>query len=149
MIEAITAETFCIAQEYLPEAKSGDKRLLLWYGEPLVIVGKTAIYRRMRGPDGDIRNNIHAGGQPRHAEAGDIEWTITRLLKPLLLQDGLRFVGVDIVGDKVLEINAFCSGGIHNINLLNQINVGAAIIDDLERRVAAARPARRLAAAHA
>ena len=52
-----------------------------------------------------------------------------------LVADGLYFVGVDLVGDKILEINVFAPGGIHNINELYDVDVGTAIIRDLERKV--------------
>ena len=93
-----------------------------------------AAYKRMR-PKDDIRNNMHVGGSRRAAEFTDTEQRICDLLRPRLVTDGLYFVGVDLVGDKILEINVFAPGGIHNINEIYGIDVGTALIRDLERKV--------------
>jgi len=86
-------------------------------------------------PKDDIRNNIHVGGSRRRTDFSEAERRICDLLQPRLVADGLYFVGVDLVGGKVLEINVFAPGGIHNINELYGIEVASEIIRDLERRV--------------
>ena len=68
-------------------------------------------------------------------ELGPVEARICDILRPKLLADGLYFVGVDIVGDKILELNVFTPGGIHSIHELYGIDVGDIVIRDLERRV--------------
>ena len=93
-----------------------------------------AAYKRMR-PKDDIRNNMHVGGSRRRTEFLEAERRICDLLRPRLVADGLYFVGVDLVGDKILEINVFATGGIANINELYDIDVGTAVIRDLERKV--------------
>ena len=95
---------------------------------------QVAAYRRMR-PKDDIRNNMHVGGSRRRCEFTETEERICQLLRPRLAADGLYLVGVDLVGDKVLEINVFAPGGIHNINELYDVDVGAEVISDLERKV--------------
>jgi glutathione synthase len=135
IIGAVRQNGYVIAQEYLPEVKRGDKRVLLLAGEPIRIGKHTAAYKRMR-PKDDIRNNMHVGGQRKPCAFSEVEARICDLLRPRLVADGLYLVGVDVVGDKILEINVFAPGGIHNINELYGINVGARIVDDLERRVA-------------
>ncbi len=135
MIAAVAQEGYVIAQEYLPAVARGDKRVLLLGGEPIRLGRHVAAYKRMR-PRDDIRNNMHVGGTRKRCTFGETEERICALLKPRLLADGLGFVGVDIVGDKVLEINVFAPGGIHNINELYRVNVGAPIVDELEKRVA-------------
>jgi glutathione synthase len=136
MIAAVRKEGYVIVQEYLPEVARGDARVLLLGGEPIRIGKRWAAYRRMR-PKDDIRNNMHVGGRRKRCELGPAELRICELLRPRLVADGLYLVGVDIVGDKVLEINVFAPGGIHNINELYGVNVAAKVIDDLEARVAA------------
>jgi glutathione synthase len=135
MISAVRKDGYVIAQEYLPQAQRGDKRVLLLGGEPIRIGGHVAAYRRMR-PKDDIRNNMHVGGQRKKCEFSATEQRICDLLRPRLLADGLYFVGVDVVGDKVLEINVFAPGGIHNIDELYGINVGEAVVRDLEKKIA-------------
>ena len=92
------------------------------------------MYRRM-SPKGEIRSNMHVGGTRKRVEFTKVEARIAEVIRPKLISDGLYFVGADIVGDKLLEINVFCPGGINNINELYDINVGEAVIQDLERRV--------------
>jgi glutathione synthase len=132
MIGAVREGGHVIVQEYLPAVARGDKRVLLLRGEPLRVGGRVAAYKRMR-PKDDIRNNMHVGGQRKKCSFSPAEERICALLTPRLRADGLYLVGVDLVGDKVLEINVLAPGGIHNINELYGVSVGAAIVDDLER----------------
>lgn len=135
MIGAVRKEGYVIAQEYLPQVARGDKRVLLLSGEPIRIGKHVAAYKRMR-PKDDIRNNMHVGGSRKRCEFSDVERRICDLLRPRLVADGLYFVGVDVVGDKVLEINVFAPGGIHNIDELYGINVETKVIEDLEHKAA-------------
>ena len=134
MVSTVRRDGYVIAQEFLPAVAKGDKRVLLLGGAPLRVGDTVAAYKRMR-PRDDIRNNMHVGGSRRRAEFSDAEQRICDLLRPRLTADGLYLVGVDLVGDKILEINVYAPGGIHNINELYDIDVGTAIIRDLERKV--------------
>ncbi|HVZ72581.1 MAG TPA: glutathione synthase [Polyangia bacterium] len=134
MITTVRRDGYVIVQEFLPAVTKGDKRVLLLGGAPLRVGDVVAAYRRMR-PRDDIRNNMHVGGSRRRADFSEAEQRICELLRPRLAADGLYFVGVDLVGDKILEINVFAPGGIHNINELYKVDVGAAVIRDLERKV--------------
>jgi glutathione synthase len=133
MIATVRKDGYVIAQEYLPAVARGDKRVLLLAGEPIRFGKHAAAYKRMR-PKDDIRNNMHVGGQRRRSSFSSVEEHICELLRPRLEADGLYLVGVDVVGDKILEINVFAPGGIHNINELYGVNVGERIIADLEQR---------------
>jgi glutathione synthase len=134
MISTVRRGGYVIAQEYLPAVTKGDKRVLLLGGTPLQVDGVVAAYKRMR-PKDDIRNNMHVGGSRRRTDFSEVEQRICDLLRPRLVADGLYLVGVDLVGDKILEINVFATGGIHNINELYGVDVGTAVIRDLERKV--------------
>jgi glutathione synthase len=134
MISTVRRAGYVIVQEYLPAISKGDKRVLLLGGMPLRIGDTVAAYKRMR-PKDDIRNNMHVGGSRRPTDFSDGERRICDLLRPRLVADGLYFVGVDLVGDKILEINVFAPGGIANINDLYDVDVGTAVIRDLERKV--------------
>ncbi len=131
IIDAVRRDGYVIAQEYLPAVAQGDKRVLLLHGEPIRVGDRVAAYRRMRPPD-DIRNNMHVGGKRKRCDFNDVDARTCAALRPRLLADGLELVGVDLVGDKVLEINVFAPGGIHNINALYKVNVGAEVIRALE-----------------
>jgi len=133
IISTVRKNGYLIAQEYLPEIKKGDKRLLLFDGEPIFINGKAAIYRRI-SPKGEIRTNMHIGGIRKRTNYTGVEQKIVENIKPKLISDGLYFVGVDLVGDRLLEINVFCPGGIHNINSLYKINIGEKVISSIEKK---------------
>ena len=93
-----------------------------------------AAYKRMR-PKDDIRNNMHVGGARKASSLSETERRICDLIRPRLVADGLYFVGVDLVGDRILEINVYAPGGIHNINELYGVDVAEAVVKDLERKV--------------
>jgi len=134
MISAVRRGGYVIVQEYLPAVAKGDKRVLLLGGAPLRVGEVVAAYKRMR-PKDDIRNNMHVGGSRKRTDFSETEQRICDLLRPRLVADGLYLVGVDLVGDKILEINVFAPGGIHNINELYDIDVATAVIRDLERKI--------------
>ncbi|HLK90901.1 MAG TPA: hypothetical protein VKZ18_13470 [Polyangia bacterium] len=133
MIAAVTKEGYALAQEYLPDAEQGEKRLLLLNAEPLRIGERVAIYRR-RAVLAD--NGTRAGGSVRgKCEFGPVEARICDILRPRLLADGLTFVAVDIVGDRILELNVFTPGGLHAIAELYGVDASDVVLADLERRV--------------
>jgi glutathione synthase len=133
MIAAVTKEGYALAQQYLPEAEQGEKRLLLLNAEPIRIGERVAIYRR-RALLAD--NGARAGGAVRaKCEFGPVEARICDILRPRLLADGLTFVAVDIVGDRILELNVFTPGGLHAIAELYGVDASDVVLADLERRV--------------
>jgi glutathione synthase len=134
MISTVRAQGYVIAQEYLPAAAKGDKRVLLLGGAPIPMGDRFAAYTRMR-PKDDIRNNMHVGGARKPSALDEAERNMCDLIRPRLVADGLYFVGVDLVGDKILEINVFAPGGIHNINELYGVDVATVVVHDLERKV--------------
>ncbi|MBI1861503.1 MAG: hypothetical protein HYR96_11355 [Deltaproteobacteria bacterium] len=134
IISTVAKNGYIMAQEYLPAIKMGDKRLLLLNGQPIFDGNRAAIYRRM-SPRGEIRANMHIGGTRKKVSFSRAEAEIVDTIRPRLVSDGLYFVGADIVGNKLLEINVFCPGGINNINELYNVNIGRLVIEDLERRV--------------
>lgn len=134
ILSVVCREGYAVAQEFLPEAKNGDKRLLLLNGEPIRWGSSpedVAMYRRMR-PKGDFRNNIHIGGRRCRALFTEVEQRLVERMRPKLVEDGLTLVGVDIVGDKLLEVNVFAPGGVHNISELCKVNVADQIIARFE-----------------
>lgn len=134
IISSVAKNGYVMVQEYLPAVKKGDKRLLLLNGNPIFVGERAAMYRRM-SPKGDIRSNMHVGGRRKRVEFTKTEAYVAELIRPKLVADGLYLVGADIVGNKLLEVNVFCPGGINNINELYGINVGKVVIEDLEKRV--------------
>jgi glutathione synthase len=135
MINALTRDGYVIAQEYLPAAAEGDTRLFLMNGRPLRYKGKYAAFRRVRSGE-DMRSNVHAGGKLRPAEIGEAHLRMAEIVRPKLVQDGMFLVGLDVVGDKLMEINVFSPGGLGSAQRFEKVNFSAAVIDALERKVA-------------
>ena len=134
MIEAIGRDGYIIAQAYVPAAKKGDIRFFLMNGRPLQVDGKYAALRRVASKD-DIRSNIHAGGTAEAVEIGKIELEVAELIRPKLVADGMFLVGIDIVGDKILEVNVFSPGNLHSCGTLAGENFAVPIIEAIERKL--------------
>lgn len=134
IIEAVSAEGFIVAQEYLPKAKDGDTRLFIMNGLPLEKDGEYAAMRRVN-TKGDIRSNIHAGGTGKKAVVNEEMLALVQILKPKLVQDGMFLVGVDIVGDKLMEVNVFSPGGLNIISSMYDVDFGEAVIEAIENKV--------------
>lgn len=134
MVEAVSRDGYVIAQEYLPAAAEGDVRLFLMNGLPLRYKGKFAAFRRVRTGD-DMRSNIHAGGRLRQAQITDEHLKLAEMVRPKLVQDGMFLVGLDIVGDKLMEINVFSPGGLGSAQKFEKVNFAHAVIEAIERKV--------------
>lgn len=137
MIAAVTKQGYALAQEYLPEAEQGEKRLLLLNAEPIRVGNQVAIYRRraLNGSNGHRHAKDGGGATRGKCDFGPVEARICDILRPRLLADGLTFVAVDIVGDRILELNVFTPGGLHPINELYGVDAADIVIADVERRV--------------
>jgi glutathione synthase len=134
MVESVSRDGYVIAQEYLPGAIEGDTRLFIMNGEPLRYRGKYAAFRRVRSGD-DMRSNIHAGGKLREATITKTHLKVAEIVRPKLVQDGMFLVGLDIVGDKLMEINVFSPGGLGSAQKFEKVNFTHAVIHALERKV--------------
>ncbi len=134
MIDAVSRDGYVIAQEYLPEAEKGDTRLFLMNGKPLRYRGKYAAFRRVR-TGGDLRSNIHAGGTLAQAEVNDVVLRVAEIVRPKLVQDGMFLVGLDIVGEKLMEINVFTPGGLGSAQKFEGVNFAHAVLHALEQKV--------------
>jgi glutathione synthase len=118
-----------MVQEYLDLVhKEGDVRILLLNGEVL-----GAMRRRPR--EGDFRTNIHAGAKALRHEVTEDERRICAEIKDRLVRDGLFFVGIDVIGNKLVEINCVSPGGIPRINRLNRVKLEKRVIDFIEQKV--------------
>ncbi len=135
IITAVTKHGYAIAQEYLPDIEKGEKRLLLLGAEPMRVGKRVAIYRRHTVIGNPESTATETSSTRSRCDFGPAEERICDLIRPKLLADGLYFVGVDIVGDKVLELNVFTPGGVHSIQELYGIDIADVVIRDLERRV--------------
>ncbi|MEE8142714.1 MAG: glutathione synthetase [Planctomycetota bacterium] len=134
MIDAVSRDGYVIAQEYLPGSEEGDIRLFVMNGLPLRHKGKYAAFRRIRS-GGDLRSNLHAGGSIVAAEIDDTSLQLVEMVRPKLVEDGMFLVGLDIVGDKLMEVNVFSPGGLGSAQKFEGANFARAVILALERKV--------------
>lgn len=133
-VEVITRDGYLLAQEYLPEAANGDIRFFLLDGDPVIINGKYASVNRIQ-KKGDIRSNIHQGGSAEQADIDDTIMATVSQVTAKLKEDGMYFVGLDIVGDKIMEINVFSPGGLNLASTLNGVDYFNLVLDHIEKRV--------------
>jgi len=134
ILEAATLEgrRSIMAQRYLPEIRQGDKRIIVLDGEPL-----GAVLRVPR--EDETRGNIHVGGVTVKAPLTARDREICARLAPRLREDGLWFVGLDVIGDWLTEVNVTSPTGIQEINALDGVAIERPVLDFVEQRVAALR----------
>ena len=121
---------YAMAQAYLPEIKDGDKRVLLVDGEP---VG----YALARVPaEGELRGNLAAGGHGVGRELTEGDLKIAREVGPYVRDKGLLFVGLDVIGDKLTEINVTSPTCVRELDKQFGINIAAKLFDAIELRLA-------------
>ena len=111
IVEAIARDGYVVAQEYLPAAKDGDVRMFVMNGRALEVDGVYAAFRRRPG-ETDVRSNMSAGGSAEAVKVTDEMLQLVEAVRPKLLADGMFLVGLDIVGDKLMEVNVFSPGGL-------------------------------------
>jgi len=133
IISTVRSSGYLIVQEYVAAAARGDKRVLLLAGVPIECDGRVAVYRRLHASD-DMRNNMHLGASRRACRLTQVERELCETIRPRLIADGLYFVGLDIAGGKILEINVFAPGGLHNMRELYGVDLADVAIADLERK---------------
>jgi glutathione synthase len=133
MTEAVLQDGYAIIQEFVDGGEDGDARIFLLDGQILERDGQPAAFRRV--PTGnDPRANISAGGRSVPLEIGAEERGIVEAMSQKLVADGMYFVGIDVVGDKVLEINAESPGGMQSVERLYDLDVCPTVIESLEAR---------------
>ncbi len=117
-----------IVQEFMEEVRHGDVRIMLLNGEILGAMSRIPC-------DGEFRTNLYAGAraEPHEITASDLH--ICRTIGGRLVQDGLYFVAIDIIGDKLIEINCISPGGIPHLNRLYGLQVEKTVIDFVEKEV--------------
>ncbi len=135
IVEAITRDGYVVAQEYLTAAEQGDVRVFVMNGEPLRRGDAFAAFRRVNDGN-DLRSNMHAGGHAEPVKMTDELLAVVDLVRPKLLQDGMFLVGLDVIGDKLMEVNVFSPGGLTTCCSMYEADFDAAILESLEAKVA-------------
>ncbi|MSP40130.1 MAG: glutathione synthase [Deltaproteobacteria bacterium] len=130
ILEAATdnGRRLVMGQRYLPEIRQGDKRIIVLNGEPLGAVLRVPL-------ESETRGNIHVGGTCVKAPVTERDLEICAALAPLLRADGLYFVGLDVIGSFLTEVNVTSPTGIQEINALDGVCLESQVIDFVERKV--------------
>ncbi len=128
ILETITnfGKQYVLAQKFIKEVSEGDKRIILLNGEPLGAV------LRVPKPGGEFRCNFHSGGSPAKSELTGRDLKICKALSRRLRKDGLYFVGIDVIGGYITEINTTSPTGVQEINRLNGVKLETDVIDFAE-----------------
>jgi glutathione synthase len=116
-----------IVQRYLPEVRGGDKRIILIDGEPAGAINRIP-------PPGEARANMHAGAKPTKATLNDNDRMICEAIGPALKERGLIFVGIDVIGNYLTEINVTSPTGLQEIDRFDDVCLEAKIWDVIEDR---------------
>ncbi len=119
-----------IAQKFLPDVARGDKRVILVDGAPVGAINRVPA-------KGETRSNMHVGGRPEKIALDARDHEICAAIGPLLKEKGQVFVGIDVIGGSLTEINVTSPTGIQELERFDDINVAAKIWDAIERRIAA------------
>lgn len=131
IIETLTnqGQCYCMAQTFVPDISNGDKRILVVDGEPMP-------YCLARIPaKGETRGNLAAGGRGEPRPLSDTDWAIAQAVAPTLKEKGLIFVGLDIIGDKLTEINVTSPTCVREIENTFDISITGKLMDAIERRL--------------
>ncbi|OUS05695.1 glutathione synthase [Rhodobacterales bacterium 52_120_T64] len=117
-----------IAQKFLPDVAEGDKRVILIDGVAVGAINRVPA-------KGEVRSNMHVGGRPEKVEMTARDLEICDRIGPLLREKGQIFVGIDVIGGNLTEINVTSPTGIMELDRFDGINVSAMIWDAIEGRI--------------
>ncbi|MEE4187604.1 MAG: glutathione synthase [Roseobacter sp.] len=117
-----------IVQKFLPDVSNGDKRVILVDGHPVGAINRVPA-------EGETRSNMHVGGRPEKIGLTDRDLEICAAIGPLLKAKGQVFVGIDVIGDYLTEINVTSPTGIQELERFDGVNIAAKIWEAIEARV--------------
>ena len=117
-----------IVQKFLPDVSNGDKRVILVDGEPVGAINRVPA-------KGETRSNMHVGGRPEKIGLTQRDLEICAAIGPLLKEKGQVFVGIDVIGDYLTEINVTSPTGIQELERFDGTNVAEKIWQAIERKL--------------
>ncbi len=117
-----------IAQKFLPDVRNGDKRVILVDGEPVGAINRVPA-------EGETRSNMHVGGRPEKIGLSERDMEICAAIGPLLKERGQIFVGIDVIGDYLTEINVTSPTGIQELERFNGVNIAEKIWQAIEAKL--------------
>lgn len=136
IIDTILTQGYVIAQEYLPEVeREGDVRVIMMNGKVLEENGEKALIGRVNKSKGEFRSNFKVGAIASNSKLTPAIEKIVKLTAPKLIKDGLFFVGLDIVKDKLIEINVLSPGGLNRFQDINMPDFSETVIKAIERKL--------------
>ena len=135
IFETISEEGYVIAQEFLPEVSKGDVRVILMNGRVLEENGEKAVIRRVNNDKNEFRSNLALGAKAKKANYTKAMERIVEIAAPKLINDGLFFVGLDIVDDKLIEINVLSPGGLDYCEAIGLPDFTETVVKAIERKV--------------
>tara|TARA_X000000950_G_scaffold111432_1_gene140405 strand:+ start:655 stop:1596 length:942 start_codon:yes stop_codon:yes gene_type:complete len=115
-------------QEYVPAVRQGDKRIILIDGKPVGAVNRVPA-------KGEARSNMHVGGKPMKCELTARDREICEIIGPSLKEKGLLFVGIDVIGNYLTEINVTSPTGIQELSRFEDTNIASLIWDAIEKKL--------------
>ena len=116
-----------IVQQFLPDVSNGDKRIILVDGEPIGAINRIP-------PQDDIRSNMHVGGTPVKSNLTERDTEICRKLAPVLKKKNLFFVGIDVIGQHLTEINVTSPTGLQELERFEKKNYAEKIWEGVEKK---------------
>jgi len=116
-----------IMQKFLPDVSNGDKRVILVDGEPVGAINRVPAA-------GETRSNMHVGGRPEKVGLTERDLAICARIGPLLKEKGQVFVGIDVIGDYLTEINVTSPTGIQELERFDGVNIAEKIWEAIEAR---------------
>lgn len=116
-----------IVQKFLPDVSNGDKRVILVDGEPVGAINRVPA-------EGETRSNMHVGGRPEKIGLSERDLEICARIGPLLKEKGQVFVGIDVIGDYLTEINVTSPTGIQELERFDGVNIAEKIWQAIEAR---------------
>jgi len=135
IFETISEKGYVIAQEYLPQVSKGDVRVILMNGKILEQDGQKAVIRRVNKDASEFRSNLALGATAKKAKYTKEMQRIVDITAPKLIKDGLFFVGLDVVDDKLIEINVLSPGGLDYTEKLGLPDFTETVVKAIERKV--------------
>ena len=117
-----------IVQQYIPEVRLGDKRIILIDGNPVGAINRVP-------PKGEARSNMHVGGKAKKTELNNVDKSICEAIGGELRNRGLFFAGIDVIGNFLTEINVTSPTGIQEINRFDDIEVEKVFWNNLEKKI--------------
>lgn len=126
---------YVIAQEFLPGVSKGDVRVLLLNGKIMEKDGELGLIRRVNSNKDEFRSNLALGAKAEKAKLTPEIERIVELTSPKLIRDGFFFVGLDVVGDKLIEINCMSPGGLDYTEAIGLPDFTGIVIESIERKI--------------